>query len=667
MNLRPAIIIASCLAIALLGAIVPSAAQVKILAPAPGAVVHGVVLIKATKPQMDDGWITYSAQPSSEAYLAAAMSPFTIQWNTQLHRDDQRVYPDGHYTITAIGFDGSGRRQGQDSVTITVVNDIDPSEVGGAVELKVNYQRGEILRYEIEGKTTVNVPGEAGKELREPPMQMETGGGMGGGRSGGMGGGMGGEAGEAKSEPWGLPSHIDIEIAGRWDEEVLQSSAAGHAIVDREILRGYYTASWLWPKEMWEEGRARKTATNIPDSYSEAIPAAGDEYRFKIFSSADVEKMHEEQPEFPLGQSFVELPHGPVRLGASWQGDMAVAFSPASKEPTIVAATHRLDSFEYKSNLRCARIVSKYSKKNTTIPIQGLLPQRKEQIGGGGGGGRGGGMGAGGGMGSGDIDLLGGTGGGTGGGMKWKELEFTGDVSIERVSYFALDVGRFVAFEDIIKQTVNNVRGESEIERLSGKMQTYHKDLGLWVIPPPSEGGGGESYPVVQPIIGAVVGFSDPMSMYQGAGGSGTGMGGPMMGMGAAAGPPPMGGRGMAMPYDPRAMRGGSMGMGGMEMKPPTKATLEITTEWFIYESTAGISEEAEAAGGRGPILPSEALAHKRALGGAGAGGTDGSVFAVDLTTRKFRPVSSSYVPEQHEEVVKTTRNYLLGLGYTPQ
>ncbi len=690
MSLRSAIVIVCALAIGLLGTAATGEAQVQILSPTSGAVVHGVVAIKAAKPQSQDGWVTFSVQPSRDAYLAAAMAPFSIKWNTQVYHDGKRVYPDGQYTIKAMGFDGSGRRQGEDSVQITVVNSIDPSEIGGAVELKTRYQKGQLLRYEIEGKMTVNVPGEAGKELREPPkmemgMDMEMGmppgygyGGMmpgegmmgmppGYGYGGMMGPEMGmGMVGTGGSQIEGLPSNVVVETSGGWGEEVLSPTATGRAVVDREFLRGYYIVSWLWPKEIWTVGDEEKEEENVPDSYAEVLPAAGDEYRFKVRPSAEVVKMHDEQPDFPLGQTFIELPERPVRVGSSWQGDMTVTMGPTNTEPETYSAIHRLDSFEYKGNFRCARIISKYSARGVEIEIE--LPQRKEQVGGAGMmGAEGGGMvepgmgppGMGMGMGMEGMMAPGmeGMEGEMGMGMGAQVMEYRGNVSIERISYFALEAGRFVAFEDTIDQKINRVvTAKGEVERLSGEKESFEKTDDLYVTQ-------------VQPLIAAMVG---------GGGGMGTmGMMGEegMMQPGMPGGMPQMGGYGMGMP--PGYGYGGMMGEEGMmgmtPMKPPTKATLEITTEWFVYEKTAGISkhavvsDEAETAGATGWTLPAETYAQKRALGGTGAPSEDGTVFVVDLKTRKFRAVSGSYVPEEHEEIVKTTRNYLLGLGYQPQ
>jgi len=752
MRLRPATNIALCLTVIVLGSVMPGVAeaQVQILSPSPGVRVHGIVQIKATKPLSGEGWITYSVKPSQEKYLAAAMSPFSIKWNTQLYRGDERAYPDGQYTITATGFDGSGRQQGQASVTVTVANDIKPSEIGLPVELRTNYKRGQLFDYKIEGKTTVDVPGKAGTELRNPPMLKDIGnmcqggggGGMGMGGPGGgmgmgppvggmgMGGSMGGGGmgtGIGQSTPVGLPSHIDIEIAGRWAEDVLSPSVTGRALVDKDLQNGYYTVSWLWPHEFWCEGTKLGQEKDIPDSYAQVLPTAGGEYRFKVFPLARVEKMHEEQPEFPLGHSFIELPEGPVGVGATWQGDMACSLSPTSTEPTIVSATHRLDSFEYRGNHRCARIVSEYTEKDETIDIMGLLPQRQEQVGAGGMAGAPGGMagpqgmipGMTGGMGAGPGAMPGGLGAGPGamggaGGMGaakgLSDQKFKGDISVKRITYFSLDAGRIVAFEDTITHKVNKMSGKGQVQRLSGETETFELNFDLVVGGESSGGGGPEITVPIEPIIGAVVGYSGGA-----AGGGGGGMGGGgMMGPGVMGGMPGMGGAGMAlpgagmgygvpmpggmapmpggmapmpggmapmpggmppppMPGGMQMMPGGGAGMGMMARKPPTKATLEINTEWYVYDTTAGISryavvsEEGEVGGAVIEVKPSEAFAHKHALGGAGAASKEGSTFAVDLETRSFRSVGSYYLPEEHEEIVTTTREYLLSLGYIPE
>jgi len=116
---------------------------------------------------------------------------------------------------------------------------------------------------------------------------------------------------------------------------------------------------------------------------------------------------------------------------------------------------------------------------------------------------------------------------------------------------------------------------------------------------------------------------------------------------------------------------GGGMGMG---MKPPTKGTLEINTEWYVYDTTAGISQYAvlsdegeQAGGGVINIRPSEAFAHKYALGRADAASKHGLTFAVNLNTHSFRPVSRYHRPEAYEEIVTTSREYLLSLGYVPE
>ena len=108
-------------------------------------------------------------------------------------------------------------------------------------------------------------------------------------------------------------------------------------------------------------------------------------------------------------------------------------------------------------------------------------------------------------------------------------------------------------------------------------------------------------------------------------------------------------------------------------MQPSTKATLEITTEWYVFDTTAGISqyavvsEEGEVGGAVIKVRPSESFAHKYALGGAGAAGKEGLTFAVNLSADSFRRVGKDYMVKGHEEIVTTTREYLLSLGYIPE
>ncbi|MCK4322891.1 MAG: hypothetical protein KAW89_00075, partial [Armatimonadetes bacterium] len=269
---------------------------------------------------------------------------------------------------------------------------------------------------------------------------------------------------------------------------------------------------------------------------------------------------------------------------------------------------------------------------------------------------------------------------------------FKGDISVERVSYFSLDAGRIVAFEDTIIQKVNKTSSEGEVYRMSGEKISFEEDMDLYVT-------------TVQPIIAGVVGGAATMG-----GGVAAGMpGGGVMPPAVPGGTPAMGGAGMArpglggpmMPGRPGMMPGGAMmpggpgmmpgwgmpgagmpgpgfmggggGVGMMQMKPPTKATLEITTEWYVFDTTAGISqyavvsEEGEVGGAVIKVRPSEAFAHKYALGGAGAASKEGLTFAVDLNAHSFHRVGRYYMVKEHEEIVTTTREYLLSLGYIPE
>ena len=546
----------------------------------------------------------------------------------------------------------------------------------------------------MQGEGTVNVPGEAGKAIRERSEQMMgmgmgmgmpgmgmpgmgmpgmgmpgmgmpgmgmpgmgmpgmgmPGMGMGGMGMPGMGmGGMGmggmGMGGPMPEMPMDNPSTVDFEIGGSWYEECLSPTETGRAVVDKDFVEGYYSVSWRWPKTVRMAGMEFKEEKNVPDAYAEVLPAAGEEYRFKIFPDGRVEKMHDDQDEFALGQLFVELPDKPVRAKSTWTGDMAVLMGPNSIKPKVVTAIHRLDSFEYKGAYRCARILSRYGKQDTEIawdfpsrttsavpgmggmgtagmgmPGMGMPGMGMPGMGGPGMGMPGmgmPGMGAPGmgmpGMGMPGMGMPGMGGMGGMGMMSLADAPLKGDITVNRISYFAIDEGRFVAIEDEVELTIKSTGYDMETQRLSGATETHHMKMDIYDM---------QAEELIASLIGGSVGM---MGMGMGGMGmGGMGMGGMGMGgMGIGGMPPGMAGGGMGMPPGfggyggamggPGGVPGmpyggppgmpGMPGMGGMGgpggmgmgmMVPPKKATIEITANWRIYEKTAGIHTHAVA------------------------------------------------------------------------
>lgn len=594
-----------------------SEAQVKIFYPTEGSTVHGIVTVEATKSDPGDGWIAFRVLPTDQKYLMATTAPARFEWDTQA-RDERgkQIYPDGQYTIEAAGYDGSGREQGKASVKLRVRNTIAASELGGRVLLRAHFNRADVFLYEMEATQVVDVPGKAGDVLRNPP-EMSMGGGMGGPpmMGGGMGGGMG-------MEQLGIPTNIKFAGDARWTAEVLTPSVTGRAIVDYDLKRGYYLVSWLWPKK-WNLEKF-KMESNVPDSYTGwlpgaqvARPLAGQFYRFKVYANGELVQMHEDDEVFPMGQFYVELPSDPVGPGSTWEGEMAMITGLTDEETSLVSATFKLEGFEYFKSYRCARISATHTETNVQIPWDlpgNPVPSTAMGMGGAPGMGGGppalggpGGMGpAGGAMMPGPPGMAGGM-GGIGGmgsmGMMQRGPDgepsgtLKGDVTITRIAYFAIDAGRFVAFEDTVKKRIKKILAPPLMMMGMGGM-----GMGGMMGGGMGMGGMGgmgmmqkleyrDLYHVdVEPFLGALVGAA-------GGGMMGGGMGMGMGGMGGIGAPPPMGGMGIGAPPPMGGMGAGAMpwtggmgaGMGGMGggmgmMQPPVKATVNIDTTLKVRE-----------------------------------------------------------------------------------
>ncbi len=659
MKIARTVIIALIVSLGLAAMWVGAQDQFQIVSPPSGTTVHGLVTLGASQAAVPDGgWVSFRIRPGPDEYLTATTSPFQIHWNSQVRdEDDKRLYPDGSYTVEAVVYDGSGKEQARDTIRVQVANDISSREIGTPILLRTRYHRGPRLCYEVRGEGTVNVPGEAGKAIRERSEQMMgMGMGMGGPGMGmpgmgmpgmgmpgmgmpgmgmpgmgmpGMGGpgmgmpgmgmpgmGMGGMGmgGPMPEMPLDNPSTVDFEIGGRWYEECLSPTETGRAVIDKDFVEGYYSVSWRWPKTGRMAGMEFKEEKNVPDAYAEVLPAAGEEYRFKVFPDGRVEKMHDDQDEFALGELFVELPDKPVRVKSTWTGDMAVLMGPNSTKPKMVKAIHRLDSFEYKGAYRCARILSRYEKQDTEIAWD--FPSRTTAAVPGMGGMAGGpggmpGMGAPGmgmpsmgapGMGMPGMGApgMGGPGMGGMGGMGMMSLAdapLKGDITVNRISYFAIDEGRFVAIEDEVELTIENIGHDMETQRLSGATETHHVKMDIYDM---------QAEELIASLTGGAVGMGGMGMGSMGMGGMGMGAMPPGMAGGGMGMPPGFGGYGGAMgpPGGAAGMpgmmpgmpgMGGPGGMMGMGMVMPKKATIEITANWRIYETTAGIHTHAVA------------------------------------------------------------------------
>lgn len=625
MNARTAVSLA--LVVILLGAAGAALAQnaVTISSPKEGETVYGVVSIQATKTDPQDGFLSFRVLPTDRKYLVSTLAPATFSWNTQ-QRDSsgRQIYRDGQYTIEVAGYDGSGRLQERASVQVQVRNTIPTSELGGKVLLRVNMQRADKFLYAMEGTQTVDVPGRAGSMLRNPPQQDMSAMGM-GGMGGGMGGfggapgmGMGGPAGMGASpETLGIPSTIKMTGDAQWTMNILSPSKTGRAVADNDLLRGFYTASFQWPKKFNED--TFKMETNVPDHFNGWLPGTqvqrpteGRLYRTKILADGVTQPMHEGDGNsgFPMGYLFIELPDEPVSVGATWSGKMGITTGLTDNKPRIMDGSFKLEGFEYRGSHRCARITVTHTETNVQIPwdLPGKQAPAEAGMPGGGGmlGGPGGGiMGAltgalqgyagalsaamgeappampamppmGGGM-------AGPTGMGLGQGQVGPDGEpegtLKGDIAIKRVVYFDMDAGRFVSFEDNITKKITKILAPP-IDMgmgMGGGMGGMGGGMGGGFGGGMGGGRPGMSAGVPQKLDYRDLYFDDVQPLMSALVGSGTGAAGapgaaqPGVPGGAPAGVPGMGGFGPGM-------GGGSMG------QPPVKATINITTTLSVAE-----------------------------------------------------------------------------------
>lgn len=262
------------------------------------------------------------------------------------------------------------------------------------------------------------------------------------------------------------------------------------------------------------------------------LPAAGKKFRVRVSPRGFVDVFKEKDEHFPLGEYFVMLPDRPVKQGDTWEDDLAVLPLPNATERRIVKARMVLDGFEYVADRRCARILTKFSEKDRAIMVR------------------------------------------VGSSM----FPFKTSYEADRISYFGIDVGHFVAFEERMKHTLDL---PAQIVQMLYQFQLGPRAQAMGGL----AGMGGMGMPgMAMPGVGGMpsMGGMGPM-----------GPAGPVGPMGPEAGmmmQPGMGGMPGMEPsmqgYGPGMMGGipGSEGMMGGVAAQPAKVNIESTLK--IIETT---------------------------------------------------------------------------------
>lgn len=290
-------------------------AQTQISHPTSGETVRGVVRVTATKADPQNGWISYkfTGPGQSGEFTVALMHPYRFEWDTNaMNPEGEPVYPDGEYTITAVGYSPAGQKAGQDSARVTVRNDLSASNTPGAVKLQTDYKRAT--------QTQVTTDGSCRAKLKEYNA-----------------------------------THAEIikvfngTLEAAWRERAMSNSAGGTAIVRKYFDRGYTSFEGTKP-------------TNLR--------LAGQMFTLLVRPNAQIDLKHDDEDHFPLGELYLELPDRTLRKGSTWQSPMYVLPMLRATERRKVTGHHRLDGFQWTQGFKCARIVSTYSENDVTLDLR---------------------------------------------------------------------------------------------------------------------------------------------------------------------------------------------------------------------------------------------------------------------------------------------------------
>jgi len=291
------------------------AQQVRFVSPQPGTV-RGVVELKATKPNPGDGWISYKISPAGKEgdYVTAVINPFTYAWDTR-KRDatGARIYPDGDYVLVASAFDPSGNPVGESSITVSVRNEVSPSEVRTPVLLRAAYSKGQKLDYTAEGKLTVYLPEQQRKTL---PISLR----------------------------------LEALVKAAWSETVLAPTAEdAPAVLDKVLKSGYIQV-------IGSDG------VKLRDLMSRV--------RLSVFPDAEIKLYNPKDEHFPLGEYYVKLPIRPVNVGDTWQSELSVLPLPNAVSRVVLQAQNKLDGFEWVAGRKCARILSTFKQDEQFVMVK---------------------------------------------------------------------------------------------------------------------------------------------------------------------------------------------------------------------------------------------------------------------------------------------------------
>lgn len=291
-----------------------SVAQVEITNPTSGQTVRGVVNVAATKTDPAHGWISYKLEGPEQSgdFATAVVQPFLMVWDTASANDDGKVrFPDGEYTITAVGHLPSGQMVGQDSVRVTLQNEIAADERPASIQLVADYKRGRELTAQATGRART-------KLIEHDDFHAK------------------------------IAALYSGTMEAEWRERAMSNSAGVSAIVRFYFDKGY---------------------TSLQGTKPTNLRRAGDIFTLNINAKATASARRKGDAMFELGTLDLQLPDQPVRQGSTWRSPMHV-IPLLGADRRRVTGNHRLDGFQWVGGHRCVRIVSEYSENDVELTVR---------------------------------------------------------------------------------------------------------------------------------------------------------------------------------------------------------------------------------------------------------------------------------------------------------
>jgi acyl dehydratase len=293
----------------------PQVSSVRIVSPAGGAVVRGMIKLRARKAE-PDGYVSFFADGS---FVGATIAPYETDWDT-------RSAADGPHTVAIAGYGASGEIQGRAEARVEVRNAIEdqtlPQE--GAL-LRYRFKQGQKLEYSVTARAQAGARG----EVPLPAVAAQGG-------------------------------SLEAVIVQRVEAVKPRPGARpglGEAVatIVTQMRRGTLRAPGA-PGVLPQIGRAaRSTHTTEGEITPVSGPAGG--------------------TPIALGNLSLKFPADPVKVGDRWTAPMTVLPVLRSTAVARVTAEHKVEKLQWEQGREAMRIVSTFKAAALPVGVGGMALQ----------------------------------------------------------------------------------------------------------------------------------------------------------------------------------------------------------------------------------------------------------------------------------------------------